>query len=445
MLAQARAHAGSVSDVEQGYIEALAVRYAADPKADRAALDRRYADAMRALSQAHPDDADAAVLFTEALMDLHPWNWWPQGKPQPEMEEIVEVLEWVLKRQPDHIGACHYYIHAVEASPQPGRAAACADRLPGLAPAAGHLVHMPAHIYMRVGRYADAAERNTDAVAVDRHYLSTAASEGRAPAGMYPVVYYPHNVHFLWAALIMQGRREDALRAARDLVPAIPAGAAHEPALEPWFATPILSLARFGRWDDVLKEPEPDAAHPVHRALRTYARALARIARGELPAAEEELRRLAELSAAIPADRHIGNSDGRDVLQVAALVVKGELAARRGRWDEAVAALEGAVRHQDALHYDEPPDWYYPVRQSLGYVLLAAGRGADAERVFRDDLARVPDDPWALYGLAQALRAAHRTADAAIVDGRFRTAWSRADMPFSPAAFEPFLAGRAEP
>ncbi|WP_447977491.1 tetratricopeptide repeat protein [Candidatus Nitrospira bockiana] len=435
-IQEARRRAEKVSPREQAYIEALAVRYSTAPDADRKALDAAYAAAMRVLHQQDPADTDAATMLAEALMNLRPWDYWTQdGRPQPGTMEIVSVLEDVLTRDPDHIGACHYYIHAVEAW-EPQRAVPCAERLPSLAPGAGHLVHMPSHIFIRVGRYADAAEYNTHAVTADRHYL-----QGRPLSGIYPVGYYPHNIHFLWAALTMQGRSGEARLAARDLMRNVSLDAVRQvPEIEFFVPTLLFALVRFGQWDDVLAEPAPPSELTYSTALWHYARALAHVAQGRVDEAEQEHRQLSRLVDEMPPDRIIGLNSGRRLLTIASKVVEGQLAARRGRMDEAVEHFKEAVRFQDDLRYYEPPDWYYPVRESLGAVLLTAGRYREAEAVFREDLRRTPENPWSLYGLAQSLRARKANKEAKAVEERFQRAWANADLEFYPSRFEAFLA-----
>jgi tetratricopeptide (TPR) repeat protein len=435
---KANARTSKASPRERAYIEALAVRYSIAPDADRKNLDRQYASAMRKLSQQYSDDRDAATLFAESLMDLRPWNFWTrEGEPQPGTEEIVRTLEGVLKREPDHMGACHYYIHAVEASPEPERALPCARRLAGLAPGAGHLVHMPSHIYIRLGMYAEATRHNHQAVMVDKHYL-----EGRRLSGVYPIGYYPHNIHFLWAALTMQGRSVEALKAARDLVHAVPSDAFRAPKIEPFFSTPLFALARFGHWEQILQEPSPPSDLTYSLAIWHYARGLAFTATGRLDLAQEAFERLKQMIELIPGDRIAGNNSAASLLQIASHVLAGQMEARRAQTDDAIRHLQEAMRLQDNLRYYEPPDWYYPVRESLGALLLTAGRPKEAEAVFREDLRRTRHNPWSLHGLAESLRA-QNTDGVMAVEEQFRNAWSRADLEFRPTRFEPFLHGPA--
>jgi tetratricopeptide (TPR) repeat protein len=438
-IQKSRAQAQHVTPREQEFIEALAVRYSVGPDVTRRVLDQHYADAMQRLSQHYPDDPDAAVLYAEALMDLRPWDLWqPDGQPQPGTLDIVAVLEWVLKRKPDHPGACHYYIHTVEASPHPERAVPCADQLPRLMPGAGHLVHMPAHIYMRLGLYDKVAERNEHAVATDQRYLAEKKVEG-----LYPTHYYPHNIHFLWAALLMQGRSAEAFRTARDLVQAVPAKSVRdEPALEVFTAAPLLTLVRFAKWEDILREAPPGAELRYTTAIWHYARGMARVANRQLKEAESDQQAVAKLADAMPVEREAGNSSAKALVRIAALALAGQIAAQRGQHETAIQHLQAAVTSEDRLKYNEPPDWPYSVRQSLGAVLLEAGRVAEAEAVFREDLARHPENGWSLYGLTQALRKKSGMLEAGLMEARFKQAWAQADVA-NPLRLEAFKTGQA--
>ena len=438
---KAKANAAHVTPRERAYIEALAARYSLAPDADRQALNRAYADRMRQLYRDDPADADAATMFAEALMNVRPWDYWTaEGQPKPGTMELVRVLEETLQRNPDHMGACHYYIHAVEAW-QPERALPCAERLPSLAPGAGHLVHMPSHIYIRVGRYEKAAERNRHAVSADRHYL-----EGRHLSGIYPIGYYPHNIHFLWSALVMQGRSEEALKAGHELIPTVSVDTIRQvPELEFLLSTPLLTMVRFGQWDDVLRQSVPPADLAYSLALWHYARGLALTAKGQLSEAGEARQKVQEISDAMPAERIVGLNSAKVLLGIASKVLTGQIAAKRGQLETAINDVEDAVRLQDGLRYYEPPDWYYPVRESLGRLLLAIGRADEAERVFREDLRRTPENPWSLHGLAESLRMQKKERDAAPIGERFQKAWSAADVGFQPARFEAFLTADGTP
>jgi tetratricopeptide (TPR) repeat protein len=431
----ARAKAAHVTPRERAYIEALAVRYSIAPDADRPTLDRAYAENMGGLYREDPTDADAATMFAEALMNVRPWDYWTHdGHPQPGAMEIVRVLEETIQRHPDHIGACHYYIHAVEAW-QPERALPCAERLPSLAPGAGHLVHMPSHIYIRVGRYEKAVERNVHAVSADQHYL-----EERHLSGIYPIAYYPHNIHFLWTALIMQGRSADALKSAHDLIHTVSIDTIRQaPELEFLLTTPLFTMVRFGQWDEVLRQAEPPADLAYTLAIWHYARGLALTTKGQMNEAQKARRKVIEISDAMSAGRMVGLNSAQVLLGIASHVLSGQITVKSGQIENAMNDFEEAVRLQDGLRYNEPPDWYYPVRESLGRLLLTAGRAGEAERVFQEDLRRTPENPWSLYGLAESLRVQKKERDAATVEERFRKAWSVADVDFQPARFEAFL------
>ncbi|HEY4309589.1 MAG TPA: hypothetical protein VGN12_09090 [Pirellulales bacterium] len=424
-LEKAQRYAKQATPAEQDYIAALAKRYSPTPEtADREELNRDYADAMRELSKKYPADMDAATLYAEALMDLRPWELWTHdAKPQPGTEEIVAALEHVLEKSPNHPGANHFYIHAIEASPYPERGLPSAERLPGLMPAAGHMVHMPAHIYLRLGRYADAAENNRRAVAADRAYIAKCK-----PEGVYPMMYYPHNIHFLWSSLCVSGRRAEALAAADDLAVLVTDDLVRQmPVIEGFIPTRLFTLVRFGMWDDVLQLPEPAADFLYARAMRHYARGLALIEKKQLDAAQKELQQLEEVQGTIPSDRLAGRHSMVNLVGIATDIVAGKLSAAQGKPDDAVARLTKAVDAQDALQYDEPPPWFYPVRQTLGAVLLQAGRVKEAEAVYRADLKEHPANGHSLFGLAASLRA-QKSSQADDVQQQFEKAWSAADV-----------------
>ena len=430
---EAQRRAASARPVERALIEALARRHSADPGAPREALDRAYADAMRSVAQQFPDDLEAATFFADAMMNLRPWNLWtPAGTPQPGTEEIVQTLERVLAKNPDHPGAIHLYIHAVEASPQPARAEAAADRLARLTPGAGHLVHMPSHIYWRVGRYADALRTNQAAVEADRAYFKTAQ-----PSPIYRGLYYPHNIDFIWQSASMQGQSAETIRVAREFAATAPPEMIKQmPDMETAPVASIVALARFGRWDEVLRHPAPPADWIYTTGVWRYARGMAFNAKGQRAEAAAELRQLEQLLAAVPPDRTVAFFfRAKNVLQLAANVLAGEMAAKAGDVASAERLLRAAVAEQDTHWFSEPPPWYFPVRQSLGAVLLEAGRAADAERVYREDLKANPGNGWSLFGLAQSLRAQGKTAEAAQVDEQFRKAWANADVTLTASRF----------
>lgn len=412
---------------ERAYAEALAVRYSDDPAADLKALARAYAAAMRALAARYPDDLDGATLFAESLMDLRPWQLWTaDGKPAEGTEEIIATLSRVLQRDPRHLGANHYIIHAVEASPHPERALPSAERLPSLAPAAGHLVHMPAHVYMRTGDYVAAARANQAAVDADRAYLRAAH-----PDGVYPALYYTHNLHFLTAAQGMAGQSAAAARAATMLsaqAHSLDAGGPMAPLAEYFVPTPLFVALRFQRWNVLLKTPAPDARLPGATALWHFARALAFTRTGAPERAADERTAFDAARRAVPADSLFNLNRMEDVLAVADAVLTARMAAVKQDRDGAIGAWRRAVEREDALAYDEPPAWYYPVRESLGAALCEGGHPDEAETVFRDDLTRNPRNGRSLFGLAQALRAQGKTVAAAQVEREFEAAWANADV-----------------
>jgi len=418
---------------ERAMIDAVLERHSADPAAKRADLDRAYADAMRTVAQRFPDDLEAATFFAEAAMILRPWNLWtPDGQPQPGTEEIVRTLERVLAKNPNHPGAIHLYIHAVEASTQPGRAEAAADRLRALMPGAGHLVHMPSHIYWRVGRYADAVTANRAAVEADRAYFKTAQ-----PSGIYRGLYYPHNIDFIWQSASMQGRSAEMIRVAREFSENVPPEMIKAmPDMQTAPVAPIVALVRFGRWDDVLRVQAPPSEWPYTTGVWRYARGVAFNAKGQAGDARRELGELEKILAAVPAERTVAFFfRAKNVLQLAANVLGGEIAAKAGDTASAERLLRAAVAEQDTHWFAEPPPWYFPVRQSLGAILLQSGKAADAEPVYREDLRRNPGNGWSLFGLAQSLRAQGKTGEAARVDEAFKKSWAQADVTLTASRF----------
>jgi tetratricopeptide (TPR) repeat protein len=430
---QAGALGSGARPAERALIQALAKRHSVDPQVKREMLDRAYADAMRDVARQLPDDLEAATFFADALMNLRPWNLWaPDGTPHPGTEEIVETLERVIARNPNHPGALHLYIHAVEASTQPGRAEAAADRLLPLMPGAGHLVHMPSHIYWRVGRYADAVTVNAAAARADRAYFKTAQ-----PSGIYRGLYYPHNIDFIWHSASMQGRSAETIRAAREFAENAPAEMIKQmPDMETAPAAPIVALARFGRWDEVLAYSAPPRDWPYTSGVWRYARGLAFNAKGQAADATRELREVENILTSVPPERTVAFFfRAKNMLQLAANLLAGEIAAKTGDVATAERLLRAAVAEQDTHWFTEPPPWYFPVRQSLGAVLLQAGRASDAEQVYREDLRRNPGNGWSLFGLAQSLKAQGKTADAAQVDEGFRKAWAQADVRLTASRF----------
>jgi len=429
----AQQRAAAATPVERALIQALAKRHTADAAAKRDALDRAYADAMRDVARQFPDDVDAATFFADAAMNLRPWNLWtPEGAPYPGTEEIVQTLERVLAKNPNHPGALHLYIHAVEAGPQPARAEAAADRLLKLMPGAGHIVHMPSHIYWRVGRYADAVASNTAAVQADRTFFKTSQ-----PSPIYRGLYYPHNIDFIWQSAGMQGRSAETLRAAREFAENAPVEMIKAmPDMETAPVAPIVALVRFGRWDEVLQHPAPPREFLYTTGVWHYARGLAFNAKGQAAEARRELTELEKVLASVPAERTVAFFfRAKNVLQMAANVLGGEIAAKTGDTASAERLLRAAVAEQDTHWFTEPPPWYFPVRHALGAVLLQAGRGADAEQVYREDLRRNPGNGWALFGLTQSLRAQGKAAEAARAEDSFRKAWASADVTLAASRF----------
>ncbi|WP_414584345.1 tetratricopeptide repeat protein [Scytonema sp. PCC 10023] len=419
----------NASEKEKAYIQALAKRYSLQPDENRKPLDTAYVNAMREVQKRYPEDLDAATLFAEAFMDTMPWNYWSKdGKPNPGTTELLTVLESVLKRNPNHPGANHLYIHAVESSPNPERGIASADRLGELVPGAGHLVHMPAHIYIRVGRYHDAVVANQRAIAVDQDYITQCHAQG-----IYPLGYMPHNHHFLMAGAMMGGDSEVAIQAARHTAEMADQKKMRElgyGTLQHYYAMPLYALTRFGKWDEILKEPAPVADLKYPNGVWHYTRGMAFAAKGELKQAAEELKQLKAI-AADPAIKKVTVWDintTSQLLQMASEVLAGEIAAQQSDYTKAIAHLKTAVTLEDNLKYDEPATWYSPVRQSLGALLLKTNRGAEAETVYKEDLERYPENGWSLFGLVQSLRQQGKTREALTVQERFEQAWKYADV-----------------
>lgn len=430
-LQRAGALAPEASEREQAFIEALSARYAASPPDDRRPLDEAYAAAMRELVRKRPEDLDAAVLLAEALMDLQPWDYYDARlQPKGHTAEVVATLESVMARNPDHAGALHLYVHAVEASADPQRGVAAADRLRELVPGSGHLVHMPAHIYARVGRWHDAVIANQRAVEADDAYL--ALCRGNAQ-GVYPLGYVPHNHHFLWFAASMEGSGALAKASAaataertdlQDLM--------REPGfagLQHYWLTPWFDRVRFGRWDEIAHAPNPAPDLPYVTAIWHYAQGMAAIRQGRHADATEHLAALRPL-AADPAMEALLMWDRYPLAHAARIAERtlgAEVAASRKDYDGAIAALREAVAIEDGIPYDEPPGWHAPVRHTLGAILLEAGRAAEAEAVYREELLRNPGNGWSLFGLAQSLEA-QRKPQAAEARRQFDEAWRNADV-----------------
>ena len=423
-LAQSSTH---VSLVERALIDALATRYANPPPADRAPLDLAYANAMRGVWKKFPHDADVGAFFAESMMDLRPWDQWTtDGQPQPGTDEILATLDAVLQLDLQHPFANHLYIHAVEASKHPERAIPAADRLLTLQPALAHNVHMPSHIYIRVGRWQDAVDSNVKAVAADRVHRAAAGP----PKGFLPV-YVAHNHDMLAYAAMMTGQSKLSIQEMRDLV----AGLSPEfmqdfgGIAEIWLSMPLEAMVRFGHWDDILAEPAHPASEPFTHAFQHAARAIAYAAKGDLTNAHKEQADYVEAAKAVPADEiAAGNNTCQAVIAIVTPMLAGEILVRDGHVDEGFAQLREAVKAEDSLHYDEPPSWIIPVRHSLGAALMANHRYAEAEAVYREDLERLPGNGWSLYGLSEALARQHKIGDSDLARADFQKAWRHADL-----------------
>ena len=412
--------------MEQALIEALSHRYANPQPDNRAALDQAYADAMRSVWKSFPDDPDVGALFAEAMMDLRPWDQWTSaGDPQPGTEEILATLDGVLKLNLNHPLANHLYIHAVEASPHPERALDAADRLRDLQPGLAHNVHMPSHIDIRVGHWSEAIIANLKAVEADRRYRTIVGQ----PHGLI-VFYAAHNQHMLAYAAMMTGQRQLAVEHIRAMVTEMPEEVVKEFAThaEAFLATPYEVLVRFGRWDEILVEPDHPEFMVFTRAFRHAARGIAFAAKGDLTSARAEQAAFLEASKLVPDEDVFGNNPCKALLAVTTPMLEGEILIREGCLDEGLSQLRAAVKAEDALHYDEPPGWILPVRHSLGANLMQAGRYAEAEQVYREDLTRLPENGWSLFGLARSLELQKKSDEAAMIEARFQKVWSKADV-----------------
>ena len=412
---------------ERAYIEAVAQRYAETPPTDRAPLDTAYSRAMKRVASTYANDLDAATLYAESLMDLRPWNYWrPDGTPYPGTNELVRQLRKVLSRNPNHPGACHYYIHAVEAV-NPKAAVPCAERLARLMPGEGHMVHMPAHIYIRVGRWNDAVQANQHAIHTDEVFI-----EGQHPMGVYPLAYYPHNIHFLAFASTMAGRSAQAIEASNTLTGKVNVDVARQVGmLQEMLPYHALTLTTFGKWDDVLAQPLPPEDIRFSYAMAHYARGVAHAAKGQWPEAQAALDTVTAINAATP-----DGAEGKTALSIAVHALSGEIATRRGDLEAGLTHFREAAKIEDGGLYFEPPKWYYPIRHSLGATLLKARHPAEAEKVYRTDLRRFPENGWSLFGLAQALRAQKKHSEADAVEARFRKAWASTDVTLTASRFE---------
>lgn len=429
LASRARELAADATEKERLLTEALLERYATEEPEDRKPLDEAYADAMRQVAKRFPEDEDILALTAESLMDLHPWDFWVfDGEARPWTPEIVGIIEQALALDPDHVGAIHLYIHAMEQSAEASKAEPYADKMADLAPSAGHLVHMPAHIYIRVGRYHDSTLNNMKATDADASFV--AACRSNSP--IYLAGYVPHNWHFGWITAAIEGWQEQAIAMAQGTADRITPELLRAPGMtvaQHFLMQPAFARVRFGAWDEILAQPEPDQDLLYARGVWHYARGRALLGKGDVKGAEAEAGHLAELRAdpGMADMTFFERGSGDDLLAIGELMLNGELDAARGDYPAAIAKLSEAVTLEDALPYTEPPDWYYPARHSLGAVQLAAGEAEAAERTYRDDLAVMKENGWALYGLAQALEAQGRSEEAERVRARFQTAWQYAD------------------
>src|SRR6202790_4465774 len=417
----------NASASEQAYIQAMAKRFPADPNANLRKAAEDYHDAMREVSTKYPDDLDAATLFAESSMNLHPWGLWHvDGSPEAGTEEIVATLESVIRRDPNHLGAIHYYIHATEASPHPERALAGASRLAAMAPAAVHIVHMPAHVYIRTGDYEAAEKTKEEAAAVDRAYIKASGAQG-----IYPMMYYSHNLHFIAMCASMNGNYAEAKKNAALLVATAGPHVKDMPPLEGFRTIPMAVDVRFHKWSDILAMPQPDSAMKITTGFWHFARGMALAGTGKLTEAEAEYKIVSEAEQNTPPDMVFAmpiNNKAKDIMKISEDVLGAKIAMARKDNVQAISLLTAAVAIQDTLKYGEPPDWFFPVRESLGGALLINGDAAGAEKVFRADLDRNPRNPRSLFGLQQTLKAQDKNYDAGFVESEFRDSWKGADV-----------------
>jgi tetratricopeptide (TPR) repeat protein len=417
----------NASPSEQAYIQAMAKRFPADAKADRKKAAEDYHDAMREVVKKFPDDLDAATLFAESGMNLHPWGLWHvDGTPEAGTEEIVATLESVIRRDPNHLGAIHYYIHATEASANPERALAGANKLASLAPGAGHIVHMPAHVYIRTGDYEAAVKTNEEAARVDRAYIKESGAQG-----IYPMMYYSHNLHFIAMCASMNGNYTEAKKNADLLVANVGPHVKDMPPLEGFMTVPLAVDIRFHKWSDILAMPQPDPGMKITTGFWHFARGMALAGTGKLDEAEAEYKIVSEAEQNTPPDVVFAmpiNNKAKDIMKISEDVLGAKIAMARKDNRQAIALLTAAVAIQDTLKYGEPPDWFFPIRESLGGVLLMNGDATGAEKVFREDLEHNPRNPRSLFGLQQALKAQARNYDAGFVENEFNDSWKGGEV-----------------
>jgi tetratricopeptide (TPR) repeat protein len=417
----------NASPSEQAYIQAMAKRFPADPKADLKKAAEDYHDAMRELVKKYPDDLDATTLFAESGMNLHPWGLWHvDGTPEAGTEEIVVTLESVIRRDPNHLGAIHYYIHATEASTNPERALAYANKLATLAPNAGHIVHMPSHVYIRTGDYEAAVKTNEEAAAVDRAYIQATGVQG-----IYPMMYYSHNLHFIAMCASMNGNYAEARKNADLLVANVAPHVKDMPPLEGFMTIPMAVNIRFHKWNEILAMPQPDPTMKITTGFWHFSRGMAFAGTGKLSDAEAEYKIVSEAEQNTPPDVVFAapiNNKAKDIMKISEDVLGAKIAMARKDYAQAISLLTAAVAIQDTLKYGEPPDWFFPVRESLGAALLINGDAAGAEKVFRADLDRNPRNPRSLFGLQQALKAQNRNYDAGFVEAEFHDSWTGGEV-----------------
>ena len=428
-LTLAKQCASNASEIERALIEALSKRYAYPQPEDRSPLDQAYADTMREVWKKFPNDVDVGALFAEAMMDLRPWNQWTlEGQPNPGTEEIIATLDAVLKLNPRHPFANHLYIHAVEASPYPERAVAAADRLRNLQPGLAHNVHMPSHIDIRCGRWHEAIATNAKAIQADKRYRKAV---GNRPLGLVPL-YAAHNQHMLAYAALMTGQSKLAMRYVREMMKDLPPKFVNENAtlVESFGAVPMEVMMRFGKWDEILAEPENYRDYmPFTRAFHHGARAVAFAAKGDTENARKEQATFRELVQRVPKETAVSNNTAESIIALANHMIEGELLVAEGKLDPGLDELRAALALEDALRYDEPPAWMIPLRHTIGANLMAAGRFAEAEQVYRDDLKRLPENGWALLGLSQALAAQQKDGEELqSTRARFQKVWAKADV-----------------
>ncbi|HEY0867572.1 MAG TPA: tetratricopeptide repeat protein [Fimbriimonas sp.] len=427
-LSKASGLVAGVRPVDRRLIEAAVLRYASPQPDDRAPLDRAYAEEMARVWREFPKDPDVGALYAESLMDLRPWDLWkPDGTPQPGTETVTATLTEVLRLNPDHPMALHLAIHAWEASPTPEKADEASNRLRFLMPGLGHMVHMPSHIDVRRGRWQESIDANERAIKADENYRKL-----RPRQGFYRV-YMAHNRHMLAFSAMMVGQSKKAIEAVDSMVANMPEAFVKDNAsvIDGYIAMPLEARVRFGKWDEILAMPEYPEYLPITTTLRHGARAVAYAAKKQVPEAEAERAKFTSAKLKIPAEAAVGNSPAATVIAVAENMMDGEIALAKGETEEAVRLLAAAVREEDRLRYDEPPDWILPVRHALGVVLLDAGRPEEAEKVYRADLEKLPNNGWALNGLAESLRRQGKTSDAERMQGRFAAVWKDADMSIS--------------